>query len=136
MTRETEDPYADIIHLPHHVSRHYPPMSMADRAAQFSPFAALNGHDAAVAEAARLTEERSLLDNEEKWAISATLQRGANTPGLVLDITWFIPDARKNGGSHTRIRGCISKLNISERTIQLQDGTLINIDDIVSATEL
>lgn len=54
--------YADIINLPHHVSKHHVPMSMADRAAQFSPFAALTGHDAAIAEAARLTDERPILE--------------------------------------------------------------------------
>lgn len=40
MMYDDEDKYADIIHLPHHVSRNHPLMSMADRAAQFSPFAA------------------------------------------------------------------------------------------------
>ena len=50
MNCESEEKYADIINLPHHVSHCYPQMSMADRAAQFSPFAALTGHDAAIAE--------------------------------------------------------------------------------------
>ena len=61
MNWKAEDKYADIINLPHHVSRKHPQMSMADRAAQFSPFAALTGHDAAIAEAARLTDERPIL---------------------------------------------------------------------------
>ena len=51
MNWQAEDKYADIINLPHHVSRNHPQMSMGDRAAQFSPFAALTGHDAAIAEA-------------------------------------------------------------------------------------
>ena len=42
--------YDDIIHLPHHVSKIRPQMSMQDRAAQFSPFAALTGYDAAIKE--------------------------------------------------------------------------------------
>ena len=70
MMYDAEDKYADIIHLPHHVSRNHPQMSMADRAAQFSPFAALTGHDAAIAEAARLTDERPILDESVKQEIS------------------------------------------------------------------
>lgn len=50
------DLYDDIIHLPHHVSERHPQMSMYNRAAQFAPFAALTGHNAAITEAARLTE--------------------------------------------------------------------------------
>lgn len=57
MSHDAEFTYADIIHLPHHVSKRHPQMSMADRAAQFSPFAALSGHDEAIAEAARGAEE-------------------------------------------------------------------------------
>ena len=45
--------YDDIINLPHHVSDHHPRMSMSDRAAQFSPFAALTGYEQAVQETAR-----------------------------------------------------------------------------------
>ena len=46
-------PYDDIIHLPHHVSQNHPQMPMLDRAAQFAPFAALTGYEAAVGETAR-----------------------------------------------------------------------------------
>ena len=53
--------YSDIIHLPHHVSKTHPQMSMHDRAAQFSPFAALTGYDSAILETARLTEEKITL---------------------------------------------------------------------------
>ena len=70
MMYDAEDKYADIINLPHHVSRTHPQMCMADRAAQFSPFAALTGHDAAIAEAARLTDERPILDESVKQEIS------------------------------------------------------------------
>ena len=58
-------PYADIIHLPHHVSQNHPQMPMHDRAAQFAPFAALTGYEAAVGETARLTAERRELDAQE-----------------------------------------------------------------------
>ena len=58
-------PYADIIHLPHHVSQNHPQMPLRDRAAQFAPFAALTGYEAAVGETARLTAERRELDAQE-----------------------------------------------------------------------
>ena len=66
--------YDDIIHLPHHVSRIHPQMSMEDRAAQFSPFAALTGYDAAIAETARLTDQRVELDEYERQALNEKLQ--------------------------------------------------------------
>lgn len=61
--------YDDILPLPHHVSEKHPPMSRLDRAAQFSPFAALTGYEAAVEETARLTDRRIELDEGEKEAI-------------------------------------------------------------------
>ena len=70
MMYDAEDKYADIIRLPHHVSRTHPQMSMANRAARFSPFAALTGHDAAIAEATRLTDERPILDESVKQEIT------------------------------------------------------------------
>ena len=51
-------PYDDIISLPHPTSKRHPRMPIRDRAAIFSPFAALSGHGAAIAETARLTEQR------------------------------------------------------------------------------
>ena len=53
---ENESKYQDIINLPHHVSERHRPMSMHDSAAQFSPFAALNGYSDAIAETGRLVE--------------------------------------------------------------------------------
>ena len=61
-----KDLYEDIINLPHHVSKTRPQMSMLDRAAQFSPFAALTGYDAAISETGRLTDERTDLGEETK----------------------------------------------------------------------
>ena len=66
--------YDDIINLPHHVSQKHAPMARADRAAQFSPFAALTGLDAALRETARLTDQRITLDEYEQAALDETLQ--------------------------------------------------------------
>ena len=59
------EPYSDIINLPHHISTTRPQMAMIDRAAQFSPFAALTGYDAAIKEAGRLHEENYEKEKEE-----------------------------------------------------------------------
>ena len=56
--------YDEIMGLPHHVSKTRPQMPMSDRAAQFAPFAALTGYDAAIKETGRLTDERIELDVE------------------------------------------------------------------------
>ena len=86
--------YDDIINLPHHTSPQRPRMAMIDRAAQFSPFAALTGYDAAVKETARLTEDRVELDEYEKSALNDRRQlvqeRLPDTP--VIAITYFVPD--------------------------------------------
>ena len=100
MREDAAEIYADIIHLPHPVSRRHPQMSMADRAAQFSPFAALTGHDAAIAEAARLTDERPILDESVKQEISNLLQLAATDSNLVLNIVYFVPATRQLRGDH------------------------------------
>ena len=135
MNWQTEDKYADIINLPHHVSRNHPQMSMADRAAQFSPFAALTGHDAAIAEAARLTDERPILDESVKQEISDLLQLASTDSNLVLNIVYFVPDARKTGGSYAEITGRIKKLRPHEKLLILDTGTRIPVEDIVEVYE-
>ena len=72
---EISHEYDDIIGLPHPVSADRPHMPMIDRAAQFSPFAALTGYDAAIAETARLTEQKRELSDEQKGVISKQLFR-------------------------------------------------------------
>ena len=67
--------YDDIIRLPHPDSPKHPRMSLYDRAAQFSPFAALTGHSAAIAETGRLTDQRMELDEYEMARVDAELQR-------------------------------------------------------------
>lgn len=123
--------YDDIIHLPHHVSRTRPQMSMADRAAQFSPFAALTGHEAAIEEAARITDERPILDEAAKWQISDRLQYAAAHPRAQLHLTYFIPDSRKSGGSFAHTSGSVSKLIPHTRQLILHNHPPILIDDIV-----
>ena len=135
MMYDAEDKYADIIHLPHNVSRKHPQMSMADRAAQFSPFAALTGHDAAIAEAARLTDEQPILDESVKQEISDLIQLASTDSNLVLNIVYFVPDTRKSGGSYMELTGRIKKLLPHEKLLIMDTGTRIPVEDIVEVTE-
>ena len=125
-------PYDDILHLPHPVSRKHPRMAVADRAAQFSPFAALTGYDDAVREAARLTDRRLELDEYEQQALNDRLQqilsRLPKQP--VVRITYFRPDSCKESGAYVTVSGVIKRLDTVEREIRLVDGTRIPIEDI------
>ena len=98
----TIDDYADIINLPHHQSNTHPHMSNADRATQFSPFAALVGYDAAIEDAARLTDERFELSEYGAAVLNEKLdqiyKRLSEQPKVT--ITYFVPDDRKDGGSY------------------------------------
>lgn len=126
--------YDDIINLPRPVSRNHPPMPMADRAAQFSPFAALTGYDEAVMETGRLTDRKRELNDEEIAALNQKLQFLSEhlKEHPTVTVTFFIPDTKKAGGSYTTKTCRLKKIDTFERWIQLDDGTKIPIDDIVS----
>ena len=101
------NPYADIIDLPHHVSQRHPQMPMEKRAAQFSPFAAVSSHDEAIHETARFTYEQLELSEDEMSAIDAELQllqtHIKEQPDVT--ITYFKPDEKKNGGAYVTVTG-------------------------------
>ncbi len=126
--------YDDIIHLPHHISATHPHMAAIDRAAQFSPFAALTGYDAAIKETARLTDERVELDESMKDALSNKLQiiadRLKEQPEIA--ITYFQPDANKNGGTYVTAFSAAKKIDKYERVVVMADDIVIPIDDIIS----
>lgn len=125
--------YNDIIHLPHHVSKTRLPMPMSDRAAQFSPFAALTGYDAAIGETGRLTEDRIILDENEIEMLNAKLQsieeQLENEPVAV--ITYFQPDKKKSGGAYVTITGVVKKIDSYEQVIVLTCGLRIPIAEII-----
>ena len=106
-----KDQYDDIINLPHHVSKTRPQMSMVDRAAQFSPFAALTGYDAAIKETGRLTDEKVNLSEEEKEALDRKQQILMEWLGdhPALTITFFVPDEKKSGGAYMTKSGNLKK---------------------------
>ncbi len=125
--------YSDIINLPHHVSETRPHMSMRDRAAQFSPFAALTGYDAAVKETARLTDQREELDEEVKEKISERLNliQENLTAAPVVEITYFVPDEYKEGGAYNTASGTVKKIDEFQRLVVLTDGSAVPIDEII-----
>lgn len=125
--------YNDIIYLPHHVSPTRPQMSMRDRAAQFSPFAALTGYDAAIRETARLTQEKVELDEQELAVLDRKFQLLLEQLGRCpqVTITWFVPDELKRGGCYLTITDVVKKVDAAARFVLLQNAGRICMDDIV-----
>ncbi len=127
--------YDDIIHLPHHVSASHPQMPLADRAAQFSPFAALTGHGALLQETGRLTEEWAEPEEDQKALLDLKLQQirrvlSGQDGGSALpeaSFTYFQPDERKHGGTYITVTGRVKKIDESARRILLEDGTVLEI---------
>lgn len=127
--------YDDIIDLPHPVSQRHPRMPLADRAAQFSPFAALTGLDAALQETARLTDQRITLDEYEQAELDKTLQalREAVPQHPAVEITYFQPDARKAGGQYVTSVGHVKRIAEYEQQLILTEGTSIPLAEIIAA---
>ena len=127
-------PYDDIIDLPHHVSERHPQMSMYNRAAQFAPFAALTGHNAAITEAARLTEAEQELSERDAEVLNrklAYLQSLDEKP--TISVTYFVPDDKKEGGSYHTATGIVKSVEPDKGVLQFEDGTgipVIRIKDI------
>ena len=128
------DNYNDIINLPHHVSPTRPQMSMMDRAAQFSPFAALTGYDAAIKETGRLTDEKIELGEEELSILNMKFQLLVDSldEEPEVKITYFKPDDRKAGGAYLTASGTVKKIDDFERIIFMKNGTKIPMDDVLS----
>ena len=118
--------YDDIINLPHHVSDFHKPMSMRNRAAQFAPFAALNGHDEALAESMRQTEAFIELSDDEKNLLSMKLNYAIENQ-LRIIVTYFIPDKTKAGGSYKKKTGLIKKWDEYDNIIHINDGSIIPV---------
>ena len=122
--------YDDIIGLPHPTSARHPRMPMADRAAQFSPFAALTGHGAAIRETARLTDRKLEPAEEEMAVLDEKLSLLLDTGGEAV-FTYFLPDEKKDGGAYVTAAGRIKKLDLRSRRIVLTGGTVIPLEDIL-----
>ena len=125
--------YDDIINLPHPTSAKHPQMSVATRAAIFSPFAALTGHSAAIEETFRLTDRRIELSEEAKAELDMKQQLLADAISArpEVSVTWFQPDERKDGGAYVTTTGRLKKIDEYERTLVIADGIVIPLDDVL-----
>ena len=126
------NPYDDILHLPHHVSKVHPHMPLRDRAAQFSPFAALVGYEDIIAESARRTTAKRELDETEKAELDRRLaviaSHLAERPEI--EVEYFVRDARKDGGEYVVKKGVAARILPVERKLVLADGSELRIEDI------
>ena len=125
--------YDDIIRLPRPQSRRAC-MSSYDRAAQFSPFAALTGFEAAIAETGRLTDQRIELDEGGKQLLDeqmhAVLEKIERCPQVC--VTWFRYDERKAGGSYVTTTGHVKKIDMYNEKSLLTDGRTIPLGEVFS----
>ena len=126
--------YDDIINLPHYTSEKRAKMPLHDRAAQFSPFAALTGYDAAVIEASRLTERRVELSEDSRAELDRMQRLLANIIDTkpFITITYFLPDERKSGGKCRTVRSRLLRIDNSTGNIILSDGDIIPISTITT----
>lgn len=123
--------YDDIISLPHHTSTKRAHLSTAQRSAQFASFAALKGFEDEIAETARVTEERVVLDENEIEALNDALQYISYNLNEIAEasITYFVPDKLKSGGAYVTKVGKINKIDFITRVLTL-DTHQILINDI------
>lgn len=129
--------YDDIIDLPHHVSEKRVQMPLLSRAAQFAPFAALSGYEAVIAEAGRRTQTPVELTGaaveELNEALCGVLRRLGERPRVRL--TWFAPDARKEGGSYQTVTGIIRRYDPAKKALQLEDRSWVFLEKLVALEE-
>lgn len=136
MDSENKPDYSDIIHHPHHVSSKRPQMPRANRAAQFSPFAALTGYDDLVRESARVTSRRVELSEDDLADINARLQFVQEHISTYPKITiiYFEEDQFKSGGAYVECVGAVIKIRPMEQYLVMEDGSEILFGDIISIT--
>ena len=125
-------PYEDLIDLPHPVSKIHPPMARMDRAAQFNPFAALTGYEEEIEEAARLTEEKIVLGEDDKRFLDKQLQylltQIQRQP--LIEVLYFVKDEKKAGGAYMMKKGRLKKIDSYQKHIIFTDGTRIAFADL------
>lgn len=125
--------YDDIINLEHHVSKVHKQMSLENRSAQFAPFAALTGYEDEVKEKERTTEEKIEIDEEWRAILDEKIQliQGKIKEQPKIEITYFIPDNKKQGGKYQKVIGNIKQIDNYNKNIILTNGIRITIDEII-----
>ena len=125
--------YDDIINLKRPISKH-PKMSLYQRSAQFAPFAALTGYEGQVKETARLTDRRIELDEEMKLILDLKIQviKEMLSDNHEVEIKYFIPDTRKDGGKYETIINNVKKIDSYNEHIIMQNNLKIEIKEIIN----
>ena len=126
------DNYDDIKHLTRPQYDDFPPMPMSDRAAQFSPFAALVGYDAAVDETARLTDSETELNETQIDELNAKISylKDHLDERSLIKLTYFVPDSKKSGGAYRIFSGNIRRIDEVYRQFIFTDKTVIDMDRV------
>lgn len=126
--------YDDIIGIPHHVSPTHEQMSMRDRAAQFSPFAALTGYEDVIEETARITDEKIDLSEDGAEEINRELlaigERIDDEP--IVSVLYFCSDLTKSGGAYISMEGKVKSIDVYNRKILFKDGKTVRFSDIMA----
>ena len=124
--------YDDIINLPHHISTRHAHLSKAQRSAQFASFAALKGFEDEIAETARVTDEKIILDENEIEILNEALQYISYNinENLEVAITYFVPDKFKSGGSYVTKKGTVKKIDAFNKSV-IVDSVEIPVNDIL-----
>ncbi|MBE6004945.1 MAG: YolD-like family protein [Lachnospiraceae bacterium] len=123
--------YGDIIDLQHPDSLKHKRMSLYNRAAQFAPFAALTGYEEAIEETGRQVSEKLILSESQKELLDRQLQElKKHLSEQELRITWFKKDEKKAGGEYITTKGYVKKVDTIKRKIFLEDGEILEMDDI------
>ena len=140
MDYQNQHQYDDILNLPHPTSKNHPRMSLHDRAAQFSPFAALTGHEAAIKETARITDEFVEPDADKKQELDEELRMIrmalADNKTAKVQMIFFKPDGKKSGGSYETITGNIKKIDEYNGLIVFDDKTTVKIEKVIDILEV
>lgn len=135
---DNERRYGDIINLPHHRSAIHSCMSMQDRAMQFAPFAALTGHDDAIEETARLTDDFNEPDESKMSDLSSKLQilkeRFAEQPEVTF--IYFLPDEKKSGGAYAVLTGIVRRIDEYERLIIMNGEEKFQLTELLKSAEI
>lgn len=115
------DKYSDIINLPHHQSATRPRMSNYDRAAQFSPFAALKGYDEEIEEAQRITEGKRELTDEQIAELNEklVLLKSKEKEHPIIKVVFFVRDEKRKGGIYSTIEDKLNRVDVENKMLIL-----------------
>ncbi len=125
--------YDSIMNLTRPLSKKHPPMALADRAAQFAPFAALTGYEDAVKEEARLTDSKQALSEEENRDLNQKITWLLSHSHLcpLVTVTYFVPDQKKTGGHYQSHTGPLHYIDTVEEILVFADKTVVSLSKIL-----